>query len=154
MEKGKYHHSYSERRSIFDAEFPAWDSLRRLNSQATEFKLLPSESPEIDPIAYWEETLTEYIKVLTIYFAPRLLRSSLGLWGRLVYDRPKPISDNPIETAELILLLSRRAPLLPRRFILSQARRRLEKIAKGSFPRADWETLRAGAVQLWHHLYH
>jgi hypothetical protein len=154
MEKGKYHHRYSERRNIFDAEFSGWETLRRLNSRATEFKLLPSESPDVDPVTYWDETVTEYIKVLAIYFAPRLFHSSLGLWGRLAYDRRRPISDNPIETVELMLLLSRRAPFLPRRFILSQARRRLERISERSFPSAEWEPLREGTVQMWHQLYH
>jgi hypothetical protein len=152
--KGKYHHSYLERRNIFDAEFSDWHALRRLNSQATEFKLLPSKSPTVDAIGYWEETLTEYLKVLTIYFAPKFLASRLGLWARLAYDRRRPISSNPIEIVELILLLGRREPSLTRGFTLAQARRRLENISHRSFSTADWEILRAGAVLLWHQLCH
>jgi hypothetical protein len=154
IERGKYHHSYSERRNIFDAEFPNWGILRRLNSQATDFKLMPSESPNIDAIAYWDETVSEYIKVLFIYFAPRSFHSSLGLLGRLAFDRLSPISKNPIETVELMLLLSRQTNSVARCFILSQVRRRLERISKRSFPSHDWEPLRAGAVQLWHQLCH
>ena len=155
MLKGKYHHSYSERRNIFDAEFPDWHRLRRLNSQATEFKLRPSESPDLDTIAYWDETISEYIKVLAMYFAPRLFHSTLGLWGQLALGHRRAlITSNPIETVELMLLLSRRAPFLSRRLILLQARRALERISKSSFPRIEWETLRASTVRLWHELYH
>ncbi len=155
MVKGKYHHSYIARRNIFDVEFAEWHRLRRLNSQATEFKLRPSESPDLDTIAYWDETISEYIKVLVTYFAPRLFRSSLGLWGRLALGHHRaPITSNPIETVELMLLLSRHAPFLSRRLILLQARRTLERISKGSFPHIEWETLRASTVRLWHELYH
>jgi len=154
MGRGKYHHRYSERRNIFDAEFPNWDTLRRLNRQATAFKLMPSETANIDAIAYWNGMVTEYIKVLVIYFAPRSLQSTLGLWGRLAFDRRNPISDNPIEILELMLLLGWRASFLPRHYVLSQLRRRLEHISNRTFSCVEWEPLRAGAVQLWHQLCH
>ena len=155
MSKGKYHHSYMERRNIFDAEFPEWEELRRLNSQATEFKLRPSESPAVDAIAYWDEAITQYLNVLAIYFAPRSCRSSLGLWGRLTLGRRlAAITSNPIERIELMLLLGRRAPFVAQRLILLQARRALERISKRPIHCIEWETLRADTVQLWHQLYH
>lgn len=155
IDKRKYHHSYLERRRIFETEFREWATLRRLNDQATEFKLMPSESPDLDPIVYWDEAINEYIKVLTMYFAPRSFLSSVGLWKRLAFgNRRHPITSNPVETVELMLLLSRRASYLRRRIILSGARRELERISKRSFPHIEWEALRAGTVQLWHELYH
>jgi hypothetical protein len=155
IDQGKYHHSYSERRRIFEAEFREWVTLRRLNDQATEFKLLPSESPALDAIAYWEEMIAEYIKVLALYFAPGSFLASLGLWRRLLLGRRRaPMTNQPIERVELMLLLSRRVPFLPRRIILSRARRELELISKRRFRHVDWESLRADAVQLWHELYH
>jgi len=78
----------------------------------------------------------------------------LGLWGRLTFDRRNPISDNPIEIVELMLLLSWRASFLPRHYVLSQLRRRLEHVSDRTFPCVEWEPLRAGAVQLWHQLCH
>jgi hypothetical protein len=77
------------------------------------------------------------------------------LWGQLALgDRRAPITSNPIEKLELMLLLSKRAPFFLRRLILLQARRALEHISKSSFPRSEWETLRASTVRLWHELYH
>jgi hypothetical protein len=155
IKKNKYHHSYRERQKIFASEFPDRIELQRLNERATEFKVRPSENVTFNPIAYWKDTIKEYLDVLSGYLVPLSVSSKKELWRLLKEcNNGAPITNNPVERIEIMLLLYREASFLAKRTILSQAYEELRAITKSSFPHTGWETLRERTTRLWHELYH
>jgi len=152
IKRGKYHHSYQERRDIFKAEFPQEKDLQKLNERATEFKLRPSTLIDFDAIEYWKKAIHEYGKVISEYFELGSTQPGEKIWKAL--KRKILVTNQPIERVELLLLLYLEASFFRRRRILKMAKKELKDIIKTSFQTTGWESLRERTACLWHELYH
>jgi hypothetical protein len=155
IKKSKYHHSSRERRKIFAREFPYKIELQRLNEYATEFKIRPSENVTFNPKAYWKDTIKEYLNVLSEYLMQSATSSNKELWRLLKNSiTDVPITNNPVERIEIMLLLYRGASFFTKHSVLSQAHEELSAITKTSLHPVEWEILREKTARHWHELYH
>lgn len=155
MKKDKYHHSYRKRQEIFTSEFPDKIGLQQLNEYATEFKIRPSEVVTFDPIMYWKEAMGEYLNVISDYLVPASASSKKDLWRLLKKkNNGTPLTNNPVERIEIMLLLYCEMSFFTKRIILSRACEELVNITKTPLPNKGWENLRERTTRLWHELYH
>ncbi len=151
MKDGRYHPSYRTRRERFERIFSSEFSLIQLNETATQFKLRPSPSLVTHPVAYWEKAIREYVRLLASFFVADAGPSVMALIKAVLNKRT---SANPIERAELLLLLCRVCPEAERPPLLAAVRSELEHITGNPVWKSDWEKLRTETVELWRRASH
>jgi len=157
MQAGNYHHSYRRRQAIMAQEFPEERELLRLNERATAFKLRPTATVAGDPVQYWRDAVAVYGAICADLLLPRAceLRSPAALWAAAQAPDAVPVlANNQIEQLELLLLLCSSAPPAEQPAMLAVARLVFGRLAPLPAATADWETLRAATVRLWHERCH
>jgi hypothetical protein len=151
IKNSKYHHKYKERQKIFIREYPNKIELQKLNEFATEFKLKPSRSANIDPLKYWKRTIKQYLVVLSEHVGCK----KIDLWSALKKtNKENNITNHPIERIELMTLLYRHSSFLLKRSILKRANFEFCEITGEHYLFNKWECLRENTAKLWHKLYH
>jgi len=151
MKDGQYHPSYRTRHERFQRIFSSEFSLVQLNETATQFKLRPSRSLVTDPVIYWKNAIKEYVRLLASFLVADSSPSIPALVEAVLHKRT---TANPIERAEILLLLSRARPEVEQSPILAAVRRELEHLSGMPVWKSDWEGLRAETIDLWHRMSH